>query len=93
VVVLSILRGLAPRCRLMLYPLCALAHHLAIAEYGLLLLSDVPVDLDVPLPTILLGDDVPQGRVDLRCRRLDGCGEKGPGMLGFEQRGRPLTLL
>ena len=93
VIVLGILRGLAPRCRLMLDPLCALAHHLAIAEYGLLLLSDVPVDLDVRLPTILLGDDVPQGRVDLRCRRLDGCGEEGPRMLGFEQRGRSLTLL
>lgn len=68
VIILGILRGLAPRCRLMLDPLCALAHHLAGAEYGLLLLSDVPVDLDVPLPTILLGNDVPQGRVDLRCR-------------------------
>jgi hypothetical protein len=24
---------------------------------------------------------------------LDGCGEEGPRMLGFEQRGRSLTLL
>ena len=94
VVVLGVLRCLAPRCRrLMLDPLCALTHHLARAEYGLLLLSDVPVDLDVPLPAILLGDDVPQGRVDLRCRGLDGCGEKGPRMLRFEQGRRPLTLL
>ena len=68
VIILGILRGLAPRCRLMLDPLCALAHHLAGEEYGLLLLSDVPVDLDVPLSAILLGYDVPQGRVDLRCR-------------------------
>jgi len=89
VIVLGILRCLAPRCNLMLDPLCALAHHLAIAENGLLLLSDVSVDLDVPLPTILLGDDVPQGRVDLRCRRLDCSREEGPGLLGFEQRGRP----
>jgi len=89
VIILGILRGLAPRCRLMLDPLCALAHHLASAEYGLLLLSDVPVDLDVPLPTILLCDDVPQGRVDLRCRRLDCSRKEGAGLLGFEQRGRP----
>jgi hypothetical protein len=93
VVVLGVLRCLAPRCRLMLDPLCALAHHLAGSEYGLLLLSDVPVDLDIPLPAILLGDYVPQGRIDLRCRGLDGCGEEGPGMLRFEQGGRPLTLL
>ncbi len=89
VIVLAILRCWAPRCHLMLDPLCALTHHLVCAEYGLLLLGDIPVDLDIALPAILFRDDVTQGRVDLRCGWLNGSTEEGPGMLGFEQRGRP----
>ena len=89
VIVLGILRCWAPRCHFMLDPLCALAHHLACAQYRLLLLGDIPVDLDIALPAILFCDDVTQGRVDLRCRWLNGTTDKGPGMLGFEQRGRP----